>query len=183
MISRDAQIVLLVPGDASRWVTLRREMLADTPWSFASSVEDDAGLDPAVTAERLSGPDHVTAAAVGGRGDGPLLSTATLLRDRHVKMRHRGWIVGVYTTPAARGLGLARRVIVRLIAVARERGIEVLCLSASADAAPAVALYASVGFRAWGVEPDVVRVDGRSHDEVHMRLVVGPRAAGGGGGT
>lgn len=99
-----AEVRLLAPADASRWVALRREMLADAPWSFASSPSDDGGLDPSVTASRLADPDQATAAVPAGPSpDAPLLSTATLIRDAHAKMRHRAWVVAVYTTPRARG--------------------------------------------------------------------------------
>ena len=67
--------------------------------------------------------------------------------------------------------------------VVREGGVEVRGLAGCAGAVLGGALCASMGVSGWGVVADVVRVGGRSHDEVHMRLVVGPRAAGGGGGT
>lgn len=167
------EVIRLGPGDAARWVALRREMLADTPWSFASSAADDAGLDPAVTTARFADDRQSTVAAVP-RGDagGALLSTATLIRERHVKMAHRAWVVAVYTTPRARGRGLARAVLGELIGVARGWGLGALCLSASAEAPDAIGLYRSLGFEAWGTEPDAMRVGGRSYDEVHMRLAL-----------
>jgi hypothetical protein len=49
-------------------------------------------------------------------------------------------------------------------------------LSASENAPNAIRLYESLGFRAWGTEPDGLRTGGRSYSEVHLRLDL---AAGG----
>ena len=69
------------------------------------------------------------------------------------------------------GRGLARAVTTAAIDTARSwRGVTVIGLSVSASAPEAIALYESLGFERWGVEPDAVRIDGVSHAEVHMAL-------------
>lgn len=78
---------------------------------------------------------------------------------------------GVFTLPAARRKGLSRVVISHAIRVAKTwKGLDTLELSVS-DASPgARALYESLGFKAWGLEPDALRVDGKSYPELHMQM-------------
>ncbi len=53
----------------------------------------------------------------------------------------------VATDPAARRRGLSRRVLLRLLAWAREAGAEGACLQVAADNAAAIPLYEGFGFR------------------------------------
>jgi putative acetyltransferase len=92
-------------------------------------------LDPAVT-------------LLSCRRDGELLAIGALrhLDDRHAEIK------SMHTAEAARGLGLARAMLDRLIALARERGYTRVSLETGSMAAfgPARALYASAGFTECG---------------------------------
>jgi putative acetyltransferase len=92
-------------------------------------------LDPAVT-------------LLSCRRDGELLAIGALrhLDDRHAEIK------SMHTAEAARGLGLARAMLDRLIALARERGHTRASLETGSMAAfgPARALYASAGFTECG---------------------------------
>lgn len=57
----------------------------------------------------------------------------------------RGWIGNVYTEPAHRGQGLARRLMEALIDGARQAGLVTIWLHATPDGRP---LYESLGFEA-----------------------------------
>ena len=62
----------------------------------------------------------------------------------------------VFTMPAARGRGIARRLIVALEEVARDRGAHALRLDTRSDLVEACAMYESLGFRsveAFNAEP------------------------------
>ena len=61
----------------------------------------------------------------------------------HLLHRKRGYVTGVYTAPAYRRLGVARRLLELLIAHAREHGIQRLMLYPSEMGAP---LYEGLGF-------------------------------------
>lgn len=54
-----------------------------------------------------------------------------------------------------------------------EDGVEASDLSVVADNEPALRLYASRGFVAWGTEPRALRVGPRRFDEVEMRREMG----------
>jgi hypothetical protein len=168
-------IRLLSPADAPAYVALRRQMLVDTPWAFASSPDNDRGSDAAGVAASMAGPGYAIGGAFdepcGALGAGGLASVAVLMRETNPKRAHLAWIVSVYTHPAARRHGLSRRVLTRLIELARTwPGVAALALSVSENAPEAQALYRSLGFAAWGCEPDALRVGHQSYAEIHMRL-------------
>lgn len=142
-------------------------MLADSPWAFSSSPEDDQGLRVEFIAERLTQPGQ---AIVGAFDDaGRLVGSAGLRRHTSIKMAHRAHVWGVYVTPAARGKGVGERLLLRVFEVARSwPGVDSVGLSASVNSEAARRLYERLGFRSWGVEPGAIRVGGASYDEHHM---------------
>lgn len=148
-------------------------MLADSPWAFGASPEQDRGSDVAGVARSLAESAEY---AIAGALDDPapntrLLAAAGLLRDPALKRRHVATVWGVYVTPGARGRGLGRAVVQRVIAHARSwPGVERVHLSVSENSPEAHALYQSLGFAAWGIEPDCLRVGEASFAEVHMSL-------------
>lgn len=54
------------------------------------------------------------------------------------------------------------------VADARASGIELLVLAVTEGNRGATSLYERAGFRSFGVEPDAIRVDGRSFAKNHM---------------
>jgi RimJ/RimL family protein N-acetyltransferase len=168
-------IRLLTAADAAAYAALRREMLVDTPAAFGSSPETDRVNDLAAFTRQFDGPGFAIVGhyepGPGAPGAGSLVSVAGLKREDRPKRRHIATVWGVYTTPRARRRGLSRGVISCAIDLARtwER-LAVLELSVSELAPGARALYESLGFTAWGVEPDALRVDGQSAREIHMQL-------------
>jgi len=164
----DREVVVrdLSPGEAGAYVRLRREMLAEAPWAFASSEQDDVGCDEAFLVARLGERGQ---AIVGAFAGAELVGAAGLFLAKHRKMAHRARVWGVYVRPAYRGRGVARSVLERVIEVARTwEGVSSVGLSVSERAEAAARLYARLGFVAWGCEPDALRVEGRGYAEIHM---------------
>lgn len=158
----------LTPDDAERYVVLRREMLADAPWAFGASPGFDRGSDVAGVRDSLGRDGYAIVAAEVFAG-GPLVAAVGVRREDQPKRRHIAGIWGVYVTPGWRGKRLANAVMVAAIDIARTwPGVEVLQLSVSVNSPAALRLYESLGFVAWGNEPDCLRVDGRSFAEIHM---------------
>lgn len=163
-----AMIRLLMPADAPDYVALRREMLHDAPWSFGADPANDRGSDPAGVARSLAGENFAIA---GGYAEGRLVSVAVADREKGAKRAHVAWIISVYTAPSARRRGLGRGVVRAAIDAARGwGGVAQVQLAVSSHAPEARALYESLGFVAWGLEPDAIRVGGKSYDETHMAL-------------
>jgi RimJ/RimL family protein N-acetyltransferase len=159
---------LLTPADAAAFVSLRRLMLVESPWAFGASPEDDGRSDEARVAASIAGPG---VAYGGGFTGGTLASVAALVREAKQKRAHIAFLYSVYTHPDARRSGLCRAVLRLLIDTARIwPGVEVVQLAVSERAPGARALYESLGFRAWGREPDALRIGGESAAEIHMSL-------------
>ncbi len=159
----------LGPGDAGAYQAIRREMLLDSPWAFLSAPGDDIAEERVVLEEKLRDPENAILAADGDGGG--LVSVAGVYRNTRQKMRHWAHVWGVYTAPSARRQGLSRAVVAEAIGVARSwEGVEMLGIAASANAPAAVRLYESLGFVAWGREPNVTRVDAGTFDEIHLAM-------------
>jgi ribosomal protein S18 acetylase RimI-like enzyme len=157
----------LLPSDSESYVTLRREMLRDSPWAFAASETDDLGLDAASVASQLGRNGYAIIGALDESG--LLVGAAGVIRPRHEKVGHRAYIWGVYVTPSCRGRGIGRRIMEHAIMTAKSwPGVTGAGLSVSEKSPEARGLYERLGFRAWGIEPGALRLDGVAYDEVHM---------------
>jgi len=166
----DFEVRLLGASDAEAYVALRREMLADTPWSFLATVEDDVACDPEGLRARMAQDQNDIAGAFDA-ATGALLAVVGIFRMQRSKVNHRAGIWGVYTTPQARGRGTARAAMTLAIETARGwDGVRWIGLSVSDEAPAALGLYESMGFKLWGTEPVALVVDGRDHAELHMAL-------------
>jgi ribosomal protein S18 acetylase RimI-like enzyme len=153
----------LTRGDAAQWRALRLQALQAHPTAFAESHAEAAERDLAAYAARM--PAAGDAAAIFGLflGEG-LHGSAGFAVLAGEQRRHKGLLWGVYVSSELRGKGLARRLIERVIARARDH-VALLQAVVSADNAPARRLYAELGFRRYGLEPAGLRVDGAFIDE------------------
>lgn len=159
----------LAPNDAPAYAALRREMLADSPWAFMSSLADDRGVNEAEMRASLAREGFAVLGAFDAANR--LIAVAGINRESKSKRAHVAGIWGVYVTPSARGGGLSRAVIQAAIAAARAwPGVHALALSVSENSPAAQRVYTSLGFVSWGTEPDALRVGDRSYAELHMRL-------------
>lgn len=162
------EVERLGPGDAAAYQAIRREMLADSPWSFLASPGDDSAEDTGQLERRLRDPENVILAVRSGEG---LAAVAGVRRIERMKMRHWASVWGVYTSPAYRRRGYSRALLEGAIALARTwGGVEMIGIAASANAPEAIGLYESVGFVAWGREPNVTRVGQNTYDEIHLAM-------------
>lgn len=154
----------LVASDVDAYRALRLEGLRLHPMAFGGALHEEAAEPPAFWRNRLD-----SNATFGGFGtDGALLGIATLKLMPGAWYKHRAMLVGLYVSAAGRGTGLAAGLI-RAVADAA-KGAEWLELGVGLYNGPAIALYQRMGFRAFGVEPDAMRVNGEPVDEILMRL-------------
>jgi RimJ/RimL family protein N-acetyltransferase len=163
------QIRLLSATDAPSFQSLRLRALGEAPTAFSSSFEEEADRAPELVERRL--------ASGGGRGvfgafDGErLIGMAGLGRENGRKLSHKAFIWGVYVAPEVRGAGVSQRLIAEALGLARSiPEIRQVNLTVNAGNAPAMHLYASFGFEAFGVERASIIVDGIAYDEVLMSL-------------
>lgn len=157
----------LISTDIDALVALRAEALIDSPWAFTGSPGEQRD------AELVRGSiDPPRSYVVGAFNDaGSLVASAGIVQDQRAKRIHVALIWGVYVTPHARGTGVGRAVVSKAVEVARAMpGVTTIQLGCSENSTAARALYESLGFKVWGIEPDAIRVGGKVYNELHMSL-------------
>ena len=159
----------LTPADATLYRSLRLRALRDHPDAFTSSYEDDRDQPLEGAAARLAG--H---AFWGAYERAELVGIVGLEREGRAKNRHKATVVGMYVAPESAGQGVGRALMEALVAHARAEGIASLVLTVTAGNAHAQRLYERAGFRSFGVEPDAIRIGGRSFAKNHMHLALAP---------
>lgn len=160
----------LGPNDFRAFVMVRRLGLEETPFAFASSLDDDFTNDLSVVESALSkGPDALT---FGAFLSGELAGVLHVGRQLKNKRKHVATLGGMYVRPEFRRRGVARRLLDVAIDHSRSLGVSTIQVSVTEFATDARRLYESAGFRRWGTEPDALRYDDRSVDEHHLVLRV-----------
>jgi RimJ/RimL family protein N-acetyltransferase len=166
--------IRLTPSDTARLRILRAEALVNDPWSFGPTPGEDLFECEERARGVLADPIHAVFGVEDGAGPAhPLVAFAGVMRSTRAKQSHVASIWGVYTTPAFRRRGCSRAIMRACIDHARAwSGVTQLALSVSERAPEARALYESLGFRTWGIEPDCVRIGAESGDERYMQLAL-----------
>ncbi len=85
---------------------------------------------------------------------------------------HKAMLWGTFVEPTYRGRGIARLVVAKAIAHARQNSARRINLTVFVPNAPAVALYESLGFTAYGLEPEAVFLGGRYYGGQQMTLMI-----------
>lgn len=151
--------------DASMFREVRLEGLARHPESFGSSYEEELDYSLAQIGDRIE-----NSAIFGGfADDGTLVGVVAVAWSKGAKMRHIASIWGMYVCPESRGTGLSRSLMIAAIDEARRtcRSIRLTVVSSNAAA---IRLYESLGFKAWAVDTEALKVGDIYHDEILMRL-------------
>jgi ribosomal protein S18 acetylase RimI-like enzyme len=166
-------IRILTADDAAAYQALRLRGLQESPASFGSTYENEAGIPIREIAERLArgaGGEDLTFGAFDGDG-GALVGVASLRRGTSLKTRHRAGVWGMYVAVEAQGRGVGRALMDALIAHARTLGgVERLTLGVEAGNGAARALYHSLGFVTYGVEPQAYKLGDQYWDSEMMTL-------------
>lgn len=158
----------LQPADAQLYRSLRLRALREHPDAFTSSYEEDREQPVEAAAARLA--RHAFWGAYQGA---ELYGFVGLECEPRAKNRHKGTVVGMYVAPEVGGQGVGRALLDALVTHARGIGLAALVLTVTEGNPQAQRLYAAAGFRSFGIEPDAIRVDGRSYSKNHMRLDLG----------
>lgn len=153
--------------DIDSYVRLRREALEDAPFAFGASPSQDRLSDPAFIEAALQDPSQTTLCAF----DPELVGVVSVVWERRLKELHKAHIYAMYVAPGTRGRGVGRKLMETAIELARsESGTSQLHLEVSDSATQARALYESLGFVVWGVEPHALKIGDRSVSQHHMVL-------------
>jgi ribosomal protein S18 acetylase RimI-like enzyme len=156
----------LGPDDAAAFQALRLEGLVADPCAFAASHDEEAGNSLIEVAARLE-RQPVFGAVAGGI----LLAVAGFAVPEAAKKRHKGLLWGVYVREAARGRGLGRAVVARVIEHARAHVVQLHAAVVTSNH-PARCLYRSLGFEPYGLEPRGLACAGRYFDQELLILLL-----------
>lgn len=157
----------LTIADLPLFRSLRLAGLQERPDAFGETAQhfallSDEEIARGFAASTDGGGFRLGAFTDGGRLDG----IVCLGREVGEKMSHRGLVWGMYVAQTARGKGLGRQLMVRLVDEARRvEGLQQLHLSVVAANQTAFDLYRSIGFSVYGTDPRVLNVGGRLLDE------------------
>jgi RimJ/RimL family protein N-acetyltransferase len=158
----------LAPADVDAFRAVRLDALRLHPEAFGAAYEDEAALDRAQFAERLSAPGFTRFGAFDERGR--LVGLVGLRIEAGIKERHKAHLFSMYVDAAHRGTGLARQLVEAVIAAAREAGAVVLHLTVTVGNEPAQRLYRRMRFTTYGTERRSLKVGDRFFDEELMML-------------
>ena len=148
---------------------------ADQPDAFTATVAERTPLPLSWWAERTSDAPGSPELVYGAFVDAQLIGVAGLEFGRQRRTAHKATLFGMFVQPPFRGEGTARALVGAVVKHAESApGTRILRLSVTESNTPALRLYASCGFRAFGTEPYALRVGDRFLSKVHMWRSVGP---------
>ncbi|WP_322011302.1 GNAT family N-acetyltransferase [Paraburkholderia sp. J12] len=157
----------LAAADADRFKALRLLAIETSPTAVWPTREEEASrsIDEVAARIRTTSNQSVFGAFAGEA----LVGIAGVRREPFAQVRHKATIWGVFVDPSHRRKGIAQDLLAAAAGHADEQwGSAQLMLCVNAENAAAKGLYASLGFRTFGVEPRAICVDGRFYDEEHM---------------
>lgn len=152
--------------DAPALRVVRLEALQDSPEAFGSDYEKESQEPVSYTEEQIR--DQTDNAMFIAVAESSLVGMIGIGKNRHAKMKHGGYVWGVYVQPAWRGRGIAGQLIEACANWGREKGLEMLKLGVINTNPPAINCYLRSRFRVYGVEPRVILYNGVYYDELLM---------------
>ncbi|MEL6584439.1 MAG: GNAT family N-acetyltransferase [Pseudomonadota bacterium] len=154
----------LTEPDAAQFREIRLEALRTAPDAFAASLETEAAKDLAQFEARLI-RSHVFGAFEGTS----IIGMAGYFRQSGEKLAHKGVVWGMFVRPESRKSGVGHALLIAVIAEARKE-VEVVNLTVGTENHAALALYRSLGFEVYGVEPDALKTSDGYLSETLMTL-------------
>lgn len=152
--------------DAEAWASLRRAALEAHPLAFGATAEGGCAALVAFALARIALEESVL---LGAFLEERMVGIVGIRRERGPKERHKAYLWGMFVAPEARRRGAGTLLLEAAIEAARGwSGVDRVLLSVSSAAPGAEALYRRAGFRPWGREPEALRWQGASADEIHM---------------
>jgi GNAT superfamily N-acetyltransferase len=161
----------VTPDDAAAYQAVRLRSLQEHPEAFGSAYEDELLRPLSAVAERLQdAPGRFTLGA--WRAD-ELVGIVTLAQALGRKVCHRGGVGGMYVAPEARGLGIGRALLAKLVERAgRLPALEEIILAVTVGNVTARSIYLAAGFQPSHVEKRYIKVADRYYDIEWMTLLL-----------
>lgn len=134
------------PQDWPRFRAIRLRALADAPDAFGTTLAEDQARRPADWLARVANPDVATFLACSAGRDIGLAVGAP-----YVGREGAAGLFGMWVEPGARGSDVAAALVESVVSWARGAGYARVLLDVADDNAPAIRLYARMGFEPTGV--------------------------------
>ena len=164
------RIARLTPADAPRYRELMLHAYEAAADAFTSTAEERAAAPESWWVKRIADPDCLSLAFGAFIGD-ELAGTVTIEFAPKPKTRHKAHLIGMFVSERLRGQGAGRALVrAALEAAAARPGVLVVTLTVTEGNAPAITLYESCGFRAFGVEPMAIATSSGFKSKIHMWL-------------
>jgi ribosomal protein S18 acetylase RimI-like enzyme len=165
------KVRLIDAADARVYQRLRLQALQESPTAFSASHADEAGRSLDDVAARITAAADGSVCTFGIFEQDQLAGFVAVIHPQREKLRHAVELAGMYVAPSCRRRGFGRALLQAAVARAHAvAGVRQIRLGVNASNAEARALYQSIGFTSYGVEPDALQVDGMFHDEAHYVL-------------
>jgi ribosomal protein S18 acetylase RimI-like enzyme/ketosteroid isomerase-like protein len=165
-------IALLQAADAVRYRGLMLQAYALAADAFTSTPEERAAEPEVFWVRRIADPTGLSV-SWGAFADQALVGTVTLEFSAKPKTRHKAHVIGMYVAPQARGSGAGRALLMAAVEFAQARdGIMLLNLTVTDGNEPAIKLYRSMGFEAFGLEPMAICTPSGFKAKVLMQKVI-----------
>lgn len=166
------EIRRLIESDAGTFQDLRLRALREHPESFLDSYETEL----VTPVERVAAQLEAATPAnfhLGAFADGRLVGMVHFYRQEGAKLHHRALIGELYVTPERRGQGIGKALLESCIEHARTLPeLEDLVLWVILGNERAKALYESIGFEVFCIEPRTFKIDGRYYDGAGMIMLL-----------
>ena len=163
------EIRRLAFADLRAYKALRDEMLEAHPEAFTSDAptERHRRADDYLPRLGLDQPDggHLLLGAWDSSG---LTGAIGLERDRRLKVRHIGHIVGMMVRERSRSRGIGGALLDALLVEARAAALELLTLTVTEGNDSAIRLYERTGFMRFGLLQKAIKVGEQYHAKVYM---------------
>jgi ribosomal protein S18 acetylase RimI-like enzyme len=164
------QVTVLTEADVPQYRALMLHAYENAADAFTSTAAERAQEPERWWIKRVA--DTAGLSIAFGVFDGTSLEgTVALEFNAKPKTRHKALVIGMYVMPSSRGKGAARLLLQAALAhcVARQT-LQVVHLTVTDGNASAVALYESMGFKQFGLEPMAILTPEGFRAKRHMWL-------------
>ena len=154
----------LSQNDAVIYHRLRLLGLRESPDAFGSTYEEEVHFPLEKIQSRIPIPgDNFVIGAFLDQDE--LVGIATFRRETHIKSQHRGNVYGMYVSETARGQGVGKSIMQKLIETAQLLdGLEQIGLDVVLPNDITRNFYLSQGFQVFGCHEKAIKYKGVYHD-------------------
>jgi ribosomal protein S18 acetylase RimI-like enzyme len=152
----------LISEDVETYQKIQLEALEVAPEAFGSTLAQEQAFSRAEFIRRLE-----NGLSLGAFEDNALVGIVGLVVAAGKKERHKGILVGIYVSPAARGRGVGQALVEGLLATA-VGVVEQVNLAVVNDNVRARRLYERCGFSAYGLETRALKYHDQYFDDLLM---------------